>query len=82
MGVFLQYNDSVFVKVGAEARFVTEKIFAGNTVYGLIPVFQSDIIIIIAFQPLDRITFAGFVCFCLHPTMGTGCMDWFLPVQR
>ena len=65
MGIFLQYNDSVFVKIGAEAGFVTEKIFAGNTVYGLIPVFQFDILIAIAFQSLDGITFTGIVCLCL-----------------
>ena len=34
VGIFLQYNDSVFVKIGAQSGFVTEKIFTGNTIYG------------------------------------------------
>ena len=62
MGVFLQHDDSVFVKVGTESGFITEQVFTGDAVYGFVPVFQSDIVIVIAFQPLDPVTAAVFVC--------------------
>ena len=39
VGIFLQHDHSVFVKIGAEPRFVTEKVLAGDAVYGLIPIF-------------------------------------------
>ena len=68
VGIFLQHNHSVFIKIGAEPRFVTEKVLAGDAVYGLIPIFQFNIIVIITFQSLDMITFAGIIslCFDIH----------------
>ena len=66
MGVFLQYNDAVFVKIGAEACFVTEKIFTGNTVDGFIPVFEFDVFVAVVFEALNGVASAGFVLFCFN----------------
>ena len=63
MSVFLQHNDTVFIKISTESGFITEKVFAGNAVYGLVPVLQFDIIIIITFQPFDGIGFCGIIRF-------------------
>ena len=63
MGVFLQHNDTVFIEISTESGFITEKVFAGNAVYGLVPVLQFDIIIIIAFQSFDGIGLCGIIRF-------------------
>jgi len=64
MGILLQHNYSVLVKVGTESGFISQKVFTGDTVYAFVPVFQFNVIIIIAFQSLDMITFIIVICLC------------------
>lgn len=35
MGILLQHNYSVLVKVGTESGFISQKVFTGDTVYAL-----------------------------------------------
>ena len=66
VGVFLQYDDAVFVEVGAQAGFVAQQIPAGSAVDSFVPVFEFDVFIVIVFKPLDGIASAGFVLFCFN----------------
>ena len=63
MGVLLQHNDTVFIEISTKSGFVTEKVFAGDSINGLIPVLQLDVIIIITFQPFDGIGLSGIIRF-------------------
>ncbi len=66
VGVFLQYDDAVFIEVGAQAGFVAQQVFTGNTVDGFVPVFKFDVFIAVVFEPLNGIASAGFVLFCFN----------------
>ena len=66
VGIFLQYNDAVSVEVGAQAGFVAQQVFTGNTVDGFIPVFEFDVFVAVVFEALNGVASAGFVLFCFN----------------
>ena len=40
MGVFLQHNNTVFVKIGAKSGFITKQVSTGNAIHGLLKILQ------------------------------------------
>ena len=66
VGVFLQYDDAVFVEVGAQAGFVAQQVFTGSAVDGFVPIFEFDVFVAVVFEFPDGIASAGSVLFCFN----------------
>ena len=67
MSVFLQHNDTVFVKIGAKSGFITKQVGTGNAIHGLLKILQFQIFVRVATQSLDCVSFCCRIGVCFNP---------------